>query len=248
MKNLCLFLMFCIGLTSCSEDSSFESFSGNNSSSSGQSGSTASIITYKGFIYTLDNNILKTLSLADPANPVEVSSIQLGSGIETIFAYEDHLYLGTRNGILLYDISDGAKPEYSGTSFHWPAEDPVVVQGDFAYSTSRWGTEANGNGNLQVINIANKDFPNTIQTINQEYPCGLGIASDVLYVCNAGHGINVFKIDQSGRANFLQNIQTDALYDCIIAQDLMICQGKSGIYLFNIKNKENPVFIQKVAN
>jgi len=247
MKNLLLCFVLIISLISCDKDSSFEP-NFNNSNSGGQSGSTASIITYKGFIYTLDNNILKTLSLADPAHPVEVSNITIGEGVETIFAYEDHLYLGTRNGVLLYNISDGSKPAYTGTSLHWPARDPVVVSGNLAYSTTRWGEEGNGNGTLQVLDVTNKSTPFAINSVSQEYPCGLGINEGILYVCNARFGINVFEAGAFGELTFVRNIPSDPLYDCIIAKDLMICQGKTGIYLYNISQKSAPVFIQKVAN
>ena len=247
MKHLIFFVFLAIGMVSCSKDSE-SIFTGNNSGS-GKAGSTATIITYNGFIYTVDNDHLRTLSLADPANPAEVSSIFLGEGIETIFAYEDHLYLGTRNGILLYDIKDGANPRFTGNSFHFPARDPVVVNGDFAYSTTNWGDEnGSSGGSLSVISVLNKNNPITINTFNQEFPCGLGLSDDILYVCNGRYGINIFRTFPNGELEFLKNITTDPVYDCIPAGKLLICQTKTGIWLFNIEDNANPVFVQRINN
>lgn len=247
MKNIVFCLILSLMLSSCDKDSSSEYLG--NSSGSGVSGSTATILTYKGFIYTVDNNYLRTLSLHDPSHPVEVSSIFLGEGIETIFAYEDHLYLGTRNGIQLYNISDGAKPVFTGNSFHFPARDPVVVDGVLAYSTTNWGSEdGNGGGTLSVISVVNKNNPITINQLNQEYPCGLGLSGDILYVCNARYGLNVYRTSSNGELNFIKNLPTDPVYDCIAYDKLLICQTKSGIWLFNIEDKANPVFVQRINN
>lgn len=246
MKNLIL-LLFCIAtIVSCNKDASFDSVS----SGSGTAGSTATIITYNGFIYTVDDNHLRTLSLANPAKPVEVSSIFLGEGIETIFAYEDHLYLGTRSGILLYNISNGAAPVFTGNSFRlFDGHDPVVVSGNFAYSTTKWGEEnSNPSGNLEVIDVSNKNNPFVVDQFNQEFPGGLALSGNILYVCNAKFGINVFDTHGNGQLEFLKNIDTEPIYDCIPNDNLLICQSKTGLILFNITDRSNPVFIQKVNN
>ncbi len=235
------------GLISCTKESD-SSFIGNNSGT-GKSGSTATIITYKGYIYTVDNNHLRTLSLADPSSPIEVSSILLGEGIETIFAYEEFLYLGTRTGILLYDIKDGANPKFTGNSFHFPARDPVVVNGDLAYSTTNWGEEnGNGGGRISVISLLNKNNPITLFELSQPFPCGLGLSGDILYVCNAKAGINVFQTLPNGELLFIKTLITDPVYDCIPAGNLLICQTKTGIWLFNIADNANPVFVQRINN
>ena len=247
MKNLILFLFCAFALISCDKDSSdFNS----NISGSGTAGSTATIITYNGFIYTVDGNHLRTLSLANPAKPVEVSSIFLGEGIETIFAYEDHLYLGTRSGILLYNISNGAAPVFTGDSFRLlDGHDPVVVNGNYAYSTTKWGEENNNpSGNLEVIDVSNKNNPFVVNQFNQEFPGGLALSDHILYVCNGKFGLNIFSTGPNGQLEFIKNVNTEAIYDCIPTDDLLICQSKTGLILFNISDRDNPVFIQKVNN
>ncbi|MCO6459779.1 MAG: hypothetical protein J5I59_00110 [Saprospiraceae bacterium] len=249
MKKFILLLAFASLFIGCDKEIQSVGESA-NSSGNGKSGSTASMITYGDYMYFIDNSILRTMSLTDPAHPVQTSQVNIPGIAETLFAFEDALYVGTRTGVLVYDLTNKAQPVYQDNAFHWPAHDPVVVQGNYGYSTTRWGDqEGSGGGNLTVLDVSNRLNPITLYSIPQEYPYGLGISGEYLYVCNGSFGINIFKINQfNSQVDFVSNIKTDAVYDCIPSEELLICQMSTGIGIFNISTPDKPVLISKISN
>jgi len=248
MKNLIACLLVALTIVGCSKESIGLDSIGNASGNS-KSGSTASMLTYGDYLYIIDNNRLRTLSLADPAHPAEVSNVEIPGTAETIFAYEQSLFIGTRTGVLIYDLKDASKPAYSGNSFHWPARDPVVVRGTIAYSTTRWGEEEKGgSGLLSILDVSNKSNPWTLESLDQPYPYGLGISGDYLYVCNGREGILVYSIIANGRLEFERNVPAEGVYDCIPSEELLVCQMKDGIAIYDITHGDKPVLIRKINN
>ena len=248
MKNLITLFIIGLLIVGCSKDiGTGEQF---NASSSSKSGSTASMLTYQGYLYFLDNSTIRTFSLADPAHPLETSQVKISAIAETIFAYENALYIDTRTGVLAYSLADKSKPVYQDNVMHWPAFDPVIIHGNYGYSTTRTGdNETNGSGLLTILDVTDRLNPFALSTISQEYPYGLGATDNYLYVCNGGFGINIFKINtDNGMLDFSSNLKTDPVYDCIISEELMICQMKSGIGIYDISAPEKPVLIQKISN
>lgn len=244
MKNILFFLILSMGLVACEKDSigSFES-----ASSGGKGGSTASMITYQGHMYILDNRTLITMHLEVPSKPVETSRVDVGTGAETLFAYNNNLYVGTRTGLLIYSLADLAKPVYAGTNFHIYAKDPVVVKDNYAYLTRKNGTETiNPSGVLEVLDVRNPQSPFTIWQTDQQYPSGLAAHENYLYVCNGAYGLNVFSLDNPAQPSFISGINHAAVYDCIPDGNLLICQAKDGILLYDITERANPVFIKTI--
>ncbi len=76
----------------------------------GIGGSLARFTINNGTLYAVDNRSLRTFSLADPAAPVSTDVVELGWDIETIFPYEDFLYIGSTTGMHIVDVSCSARP------------------------------------------------------------------------------------------------------------------------------------------
>ncbi|HMY85370.1 MAG TPA: hypothetical protein PLC76_12705 [Saprospiraceae bacterium] len=247
MKNL-VFTLFVLALSACSlkDGGFFDSGSSGNS----KSGSTATILTYGNYMYALDNNKLRTFDLVDPAHPQQTSQQTISATAETLFAYDNFLYIGTTTGVLMYSLADKSNPRFQNTVFHWPARDPVVVEGNYAYSTTRWGDEfQNPSGRLTVLDVKDKANAFVIGTYDQKFPFGLGVSNGYLYVCNGHFGLNIFRIINGGQQlEFVKNIATDDIYDCIPSEELLVCQTKTGIWVFNIENPGDPVLTHKINN
>ena len=248
MKNLRYFLVFGFLFSSCTDyDSTQIGIAENNNPQ--LPGNSSALVTYENHIYTVDHDYLRVLSIGDNNNLKEVFKSYVGTGIETIFAYEDYLYLRARTSIYIYDVKIKTKPVLSGTNRHFVAEDPVIVEGNKAYVTLKTGSENNNPaGFLEVVDVTDKSNPNTIARVSQKFPNGLGISGDVLYVCNAKFGIDVFELNSTEHVKFHKNVPTDPVYDCIITNNVLIGQTKKGLVYYNITNKLNPVLIQKVEN
>ena len=200
-----------------------------------------------GYMYTIDHDHLRVLSLEDVSKPKEVYKVYVGSGLESVFAYEDNLFMGTDRAILIYGLAKKDKPVLKSTNSHVIiAKDPVIVLNDIAYSTLRQGNEnSNPSGSLEVVDVSNPSSPFTVKIIQQEYPMGLAGNDHALYVCNAKFGLNVFEMDRNEFLIFRKNIPSDPIYNCIVADNVLIGQTKTGLLFYNIKNPLSPVLIHK---
>ncbi|RZK46271.1 MAG: hypothetical protein EOO87_23835, partial [Pedobacter sp.] len=79
-------------------------------SSSGQGGSMARFTLLNNHLYTVGQSDLSLFDVKTASNPVFVKSINLGWGVETIFPYENKLFIGTNRGMHIFNASDAANP------------------------------------------------------------------------------------------------------------------------------------------
>ena len=110
-----------------------------NNSSSGQGGSMARFTLMNDYLYTVGMNNLSLFDVKTASNPTFLKAIPLGWGVETIFPYENKLFIGTNRGMHIFSATDPANPVQLSTYSHIFACDPVVVQGKYAYVTLRTG-------------------------------------------------------------------------------------------------------------
>ncbi len=142
-SNYILLSLLILCFTSCYESDSDIS-AGNEIASvnpNGKGGSLARFTVVGDKLYTIDNDQMRIFDVQNNTDPNFEQTVELrNSGVETVFPYNNHLYLGTQTGMLIYDISNPSAPRYVSTYEHVQACDPVVVQGNYAYVTVRSGT------------------------------------------------------------------------------------------------------------
>ncbi len=63
----------------------------------------------------------------------------LWGNVETIFISDEHMYVGTSNGMHILSLEEPSVPILLSTYQHITACDPVVVDGNKAYVTLRSG-------------------------------------------------------------------------------------------------------------
>src|SRR5690606_2577958 len=108
--------------------------------------------------------------------PEKKSSQYVMWDIETIFPYEDKLFIGARSGMHIYDLATPENPQKISTYSHINSCDPVVVSGDYAYVTLRSGTTCEGFSNqLEVLDISNLASPSLVKVYPMHNPHGLGV-------------------------------------------------------------------------
>ncbi len=92
------------------------------------------------YLYVLSGSDLQLFEIKDPAAPSVWEKIRIGWDIETIFPYQDKLFIGGQEGMYIYDNTDPANPIQISRFSHVKSCDPEVVEGNYAYVTLRGGT------------------------------------------------------------------------------------------------------------
>jgi hypothetical protein len=75
------------------------------STSPGIGGSTARFTIAGNALYIVDQSNLHVYDISTASNPSKVSDKNIGWSIETIFPYQNHLFIGSSSGVYIYDKS-----------------------------------------------------------------------------------------------------------------------------------------------
>ncbi|MDR2424990.1 MAG: hypothetical protein LBD59_09745 [Prevotellaceae bacterium] len=228
-------------LASCSTGDGSGS-SDSTGSSSGKGGSMARFCVAGDYLYTVDNQNLKLFNIETPNNPIfyEQRTINLGSGIETIFPMDTLLFIGAVDGMRILDISDGRFPQYLSLTRHITSCDPVVASGNYAYVTLNSSSIFCGRGSnvLQVYDISNTSEPRFIREIPCYSPRGLGVSEGKLFVCD-NNGLKVFDIAANPAFPrqiddlYSTGVEVKTAYDVIPMGNTLILTASNGIFQFD---------------
>lgn len=212
------------------------------SQSYGTGGSMARFTLLNSNLYTVTTNSLKLFNVSAPKEPVFVNTINLGSGIETIFPYENKLFIGSTTGMHIYNAIDPSKPVKLATYQHLTSCDPVIVQGKYAYVTLRSGNFCRvGTNVLDVLNIEDPTKPVLVSSFPMLNPHGLAISDNNLFICEGKNGLKAFNSSDprtvgQKQLSFLQNLSAA---DVIAGPKSLIVTGANGIYQYDYSNASN---------
>jgi hypothetical protein len=201
-------------------------------------GSMSRFIGVGQYLYTVDNTTLKIMDLSDPRSPRLVSGLEVGFGIETIFAHNQRLFLGARQGMYIFDITDPAFPAPLGSYSHVFSCDPVVVNDSLAFVTLRSGATCpwnTGNNRLDVVDIRQPQSPRLLRTVEMEDPHGLALKGNWLFVCDGAAGLKVFDISNAQDPRFIIGYQGN-FRDVIVQGDLLLVVGPNYLYQYEASN------------
>lgn len=216
---------------------------GGMQTSTGVGGSMARFAIDRDHLYTIDDYSLQVFDISQRESPQELGeNIQVGFMIETIFPYEEKLFIGAQAGMHIYDNSDPANPQHLSTYEHITSCDPVVVEGNTAYVTLRNGTECQGFVNqLEVIDVEDPSNPQLVATYQMAHPHGLGIDNGTLFICEGEFGLKVF--DASDRLNIadqqLAYFNDLHAYDVIPLGNVLMLIGEDGLYQYDYSDPTN---------
>ncbi|WP_235298424.1 LVIVD repeat-containing protein [Portibacter marinus] len=221
-----------------------------SSGNSGVGGSFARFTIYDDYLYTVDQSSLNIWDIANEANPERITSKHLGWGIETIFPYQDKLFIGSNAGMFIFDNSDPSNPLQTAEFRHAQACDPVVVQDDIAYVTLRDGNQCNGFDNqLDVIDVSNIYRPSLIKSYDMKHPHGLAIRDNNLFICEGNFGLKVFDASDAEAItrNELAHLSDINAYDVIsLNSELLFLVGSDGFFQYNVKDPKRPSLISSI--
>lgn len=206
--------------------------------STGTGGSMARFNIRNNFLYIVDQSNLSVFDISGNDASL-MNSEQVGWNIETIFNYEDYLYLGSSRGMFIYDLEDPAAPKYVSSLQHVMGCDPVVVKGNYAYVTIRGGNACEQNFNqLDVVDISDKYNPSLVQSYEMRNPYGLGIKDNWLFVCDGGDGLKVYDIQETPDLRLIDQFSNINTYDVIPLEDKLLMVGDNILYQYSYKGNE----------
>ena len=215
-----------------------------NMGGSGIGGSMAQFTITGSYLYVLRPSSITSFDLSTGLCPQQSAVTPVGWNAETIFPYNNHLFLGTSSGMMIFNLNNPSTPEYVSAISHLTACDPVVVQGNRAYVTIRTGTTCEGVLNrLMVVDITNYSSPSLIAEYDLTNPHGLGIDGNTLFICDGSAGLKVFdaadELDITN--NLIAHYQQISTFDVIPYNNVLIMSAAEGIYQYDYSDPQNIV-------
>jgi len=205
----------------------------------GTGGSMARFTLANEHLYAVDASVLRVFDVKTASEPQFVKPIDLGWGIETIFPFQEKLFIGSNIGMHIYDASTPASPTRMSVYEHAVACDPVVVNEDFAFVTLRSGNFCVNNINqLQVIDIKDPYNPTLKKAYPMLNPHGLGLSGNNLYVAEGIHGLKSFNVSDvmTIDQNQMEFIESMKSVDLIPGPKSLIVIGPEGVCQYDYSN------------
>lgn len=239
-------------ITSCSGegDSLAAELSENGS---GVGGSFARFMVVGDFMYTVDNERIKTLDISNPADPSEINVQEIATGIESIFRLGERLFIGSSTGLFLYTIGTDGIPQKQGeflySNFDFPIFpcDPVVANDSVAFVSLNTAILVEGCRrdvpvSVNTLNLFDvKDIQNPVLISQHEMldPQGVGIDGDLLFLCENDFGLRIFDISDPYNFEEIDFLEEVNAHDVIPLDGLLLIVGKDNVYQVDYTDREN---------
>ena len=219
---------------------------GNGSSTYGITGSMSRFAQYNDYLYSVINNIMNIINLSGSAPVKAADDVYVGSNVETIFSYKDHMFMGTPTGMIIFSVENPENPVFVSSAWHVFGCDPVVVEDDIAYVTIHSGNNCGQNVNeLIIYDVSDVKNPALIVSYSMKQPKGLGIDNGTLFVCDDGLKIFNASNPQTIMANSLAHYSGMSGYDVIPFQNVLIMIAEEGLYQYDYSNL-NEIYLLSV--
>jgi hypothetical protein len=209
-------------------------------SSSGVAGSMAGMVIMNDYLYSISEmHSLSIVDITNPSTPILDSSFFAGFDLQTVYPFEDKLFLGSAIGMFMYDVSDPQHPVSIGQFEHGRACDPVISDGNYAYVTLHAGDGCGGDQNeLDVINIQDLVNSKLVKTYALTKPTGLCKDGNYLFVCD-GTGVKIYNAINPLNLMLLHQIKSNEPYDIIAANKKALIVDADGLYQYDYSNMNN---------
>jgi len=211
-------------------------------------GSTARFSIINQFLYTVGYSNLTTFDISNSFTPAFTSTVQVDWHVETIYPMKNKLFVGTNNGVYMYDVqSVPAKPALVGQFTHIRACDPVIADDNYAYVTLNDSSACLGVlDQLQIVNI--KDISNSfwVKSYQFTHPVGLSKDGDNLFICDGRAGLKIYDASDINNLKLLKEFSDATDYDVIAENGIAIVVAASGLYEYDYSQLGNIHLISKL--
>lgn len=214
----------------------------------GIAGSMSRFALVDNYLYAVDNDGINTFDISNN-NPTFSNKVQADWHIETIYPFKNKLFIGSNNGMFIYDIQSApGKPVKVGTFTHTRACDPVIADDNFAYVTLHSGTTCLGfNNQLDVIQLNNLTNATLAKTYSLTSPYGLSKDGKLLFICDGNDGLKVYDASDVLNLKLIKQINGIETYDVIAFNGIALVVSKDGLYQYNYSNINNIHMLSKIG-
>ncbi|MDB2385584.1 hypothetical protein N9V96_03855 [Polaribacter sp.] len=241
MKKCIIILILVLGICSCESDAN--SSVSSDASGDGQGGSLATFALKNDYLYAVDTEGLSVFNIQDKTNPVKVNSVFVGFAIETLFPFDNYLFIGSQDAMFIYDISNPEFPKELSRSGHFRSCDPVVANEKYAYVTLHSNSRCFGELNeLHTYNVEDVENPILLNVRQLTEPKGLAsYNTDYLIVCD--DSVKIFDVSNPEESKYIKQIDTNDAIDIIIRENRAFVITANSIEQYDL----NPNDIEQIT-
>jgi hypothetical protein len=228
----------------------FSSSAASSSSLAGVAGSMSKLAVVQNRLYAVSREALYAFNITNLADPLYLlqKSIHLGIGsAETIYPFQDKLFIGTTTGMNIFSIANPDEPTLLGTFSHATACDPVIADNTTAFVTLRSGPFCNSTKDeLDVVDVTNVMNPSLIKSYNMTNPKGLSKDGNILFVCD-GDALKIYDASGTSDLKLKNTVSIKTPYDIICLNKTAIVTAADGLYQYNYSDLNNIKLLSKLS-
>ena len=215
----------------------------------GVGGSMSRFAISNNFLYGVSTTELFAFDINQADDPQLTSRSHMGGwNIETIYPFQNKLFIGSSNGMFIYDLSNPARPSQQGQFSHVRSCDPVIADDAYAFVTLRSGTQCQGFTNqLEVLNISKLTQPSLLKIYPMTNPHGLSKDGDLLFICDGKDGLKVYDAANVNNLQLAKTIGSMETYDVIAQNGLAIVVASDGLYQYAYTDKDHINLLSKIS-
>ena len=211
-------------------------------------GSLARFSIINDYLYTVSYSNLVTFDIHQAYAPAYSSTVMVDFHVETIYPLKNRLFIGTNNGMYMYDVQGSpSTPAKIGSFTHVRACDPVVADDNYAYVTLNDSSACLGfNNELQVVGIQDFSNPQEVATYQLTHPIGLSKDGNTLFVCDWKDGLKIYDASDVKNLVMINNIKGGTMYEVIAQNGLAIVLANDGLYQYDYSDLNNIHLVSKL--
>lgn len=232
----------------------------------GQGGSWARFTVEGDYLYTVTEQSLNVFDIREPEQPTFVQDVWLGDDIETIYARESVLFIGSQVGMQIFSLRQPAAPERLSWIQHRDAvrcpvevdgetrwelpfglnetSDPVVADRTHAYLTLKTQADCpDANGNRATVDIDQlivfdiRDLQNPVRIANYLMEDPEGLGLWNDLLFVCDEGLKVY--DRTRPDSLVQvNFYDIPAYDVIPLYQSLLVTADDGFHQYDIRGEE----------
>jgi len=210
--------------------------------SSGVAGSMARFATVRDYLYAIDWSNLVIVDITGADNPLFIKRQYLNWNAETLYWFKDNLFVGTPNGMAVFNTQNPTNPAAVSWAGHWRNCDPVIADDKYAYVTIYDGAVCGGSSKLNeldVYDISKITSPVQVKTYALTNPHGLSKDGDLLFICDGRDGLKIFDATDVQNIKQIKQISGIDTYDVITLNGIAYVVTKNGLYQYDYSNTSN---------
>ena len=214
----------------------------------GTNGSLSGFAISGQYLYSLAyGSQLNVVDIAAANDPVLANKLSLSDYSETIYPFENTLFMGGSTGMFIYDLSDPSTPVKKGGFSHITTCDPVITDGNYAYVTLHSGTTCHGAINeLDILNVSDLSNPALLKTYTLTSPRGLSKDGNLLFICDGKDGLKIYDATNVNQLSLIKTISGMETSEVIAQNGKAIVIATDGLYQFDYSDANNIHQLSKI--